>query len=141
MALPVGARREESASQTANATANRIDLSFGDWHDSAPRMTRGSLEERNILTRGDFTASGRGVAIAGGKTVDLYRNIAVLMPANLEFTLKNTREEPLMMYVVNEPASPGFRPNSEMLVPAHHREAPPAPGGQYRCGRGLAGLV
>jgi mannose-6-phosphate isomerase-like protein (cupin superfamily) len=30
-----------------------IDLRFGDWHDSAPRQIRGSLVERDILTRGD----------------------------------------------------------------------------------------
>jgi mannose-6-phosphate isomerase-like protein (cupin superfamily) len=63
-----------------------------------------------------FVESGRGSATAGGETVDLYKNIAVLMPANLEFTLKNTGDEPLAMYVVNEPTPPGFRPNSNMLV-------------------------
>ena len=116
----------------------------------------GSLQERDIFTRGDpqnppkkgavlrfinsynyatlaphastkatrlegqqeiyFVASGRGSATAAGQTADLYRNIAVLMPANLEFTLKNTGDEPLTMYVINEPTPPGFRPNSTMLV-------------------------
>ena len=38
------------------------------------------------------------------------------MPANLEFTLKNTSDEPLAMYIVNEPTPAGFRPNSAMLV-------------------------
>ena len=52
----------------------------------------------------------------GGQTAELYRNIAVLMPANLEFTLKNTGDQPLAMYVINEPTPPGFRPNSAMLV-------------------------
>lgn len=63
-----------------------------------------------------FVESGRGSAIAGGQTVDLYQNIAVLVPANLEFTLKNTGDEPLAMYVINEPTPPGFRPNSNLLV-------------------------
>jgi mannose-6-phosphate isomerase-like protein (cupin superfamily) len=48
---------------------------------------------------------------AGGQTADLYRNIAVLMPANLEFTIKSTGDQPLAMYVINEPTPPGFRPN------------------------------
>lgn len=63
-----------------------------------------------------FVESGRGSAIAGGETVDLYKNIAVLVPANLEFTLKNTGDEPLAMYVINEPTPPGFRPNANLLV-------------------------
>jgi Cupin domain len=63
-----------------------------------------------------FVESGRGSATAGGQTVDLYKNIAVLVPANLEFTLKNTGDEPLAMYVINEPTPPGFRPNSNLLV-------------------------
>jgi mannose-6-phosphate isomerase-like protein (cupin superfamily) len=60
--------------------------------------------------------SGRGTVSAGGQDAALYRNIAVLMPANLEFTLKNTSDEPLAMYIVNEPTPAGFRPNSAMLV-------------------------
>jgi mannose-6-phosphate isomerase-like protein (cupin superfamily) len=63
-----------------------------------------------------FVESGRGTATAGGQTADLYRNIAVLMPANLEFTIKNTGDQPLTMYLINEPTPPGFRPNANMLV-------------------------
>jgi mannose-6-phosphate isomerase-like protein (cupin superfamily) len=137
-------------------TGDRIDLYFGDWHNSTSRTTRGSLSERDIFTRGDpqnpkqkgavlrylnsytyatlapnasteatrlqgqqeiyFVESGRGTATAAGQTADLYRNIAVLMPANLEFTIKNTGDQPLTMYVINEPTPPGFRANSTMLV-------------------------
>jgi mannose-6-phosphate isomerase-like protein (cupin superfamily)/uncharacterized RmlC-like cupin family protein len=140
----------------AQTTGDRISLYFGDWHASTPHVIRGSLEERDILTRGDgsnptragsvfrfinsytyatlaagastkparldgqqeiyFVASGRGTVTAGGQTADLFRNVAVLMPANLEFAFKNTSDEPLTMYVVNEPTPPGFRPNSAMLV-------------------------
>ncbi len=63
-----------------------------------------------------FVVSGRGAATAAGQTADLHRNIAVLMPANLEFTIRNTSDHPLTMYVVNEPAPRGFRPNANMLV-------------------------
>ena len=63
-----------------------------------------------------FVASGHGTAKAAGQTVDLYPNIAVLMPANLEFTLTNTGDQPLTMYVISDPTPPGFRPNSTMLV-------------------------
>jgi mannose-6-phosphate isomerase-like protein (cupin superfamily) len=140
----------------AQITGDKIDLYFGDWHSATPRTVRGSLEERDIFTRGDaadppqkgavlryvtsythdtlapqastkptrldgrqeiyFVESGQGTVTAGGQTADLYRNIAVLMPANLEFTLKSTGDQPLVMYVISEPTPPGFRPNTAFLV-------------------------
>jgi mannose-6-phosphate isomerase-like protein (cupin superfamily) len=140
----------------AQITGEQIDLYFGDWHGALPRTVRGSLEERDILTRGDaekptqkgallryvnsytyatlapgasttatrlkaqqeiyFVASGQGAMSAGGQTADLHRNIAVLVPADLEFSLKSTGSEPLAMYVINEPTPAGFRPNTSLLV-------------------------
>ena len=63
-----------------------------------------------------FVESGKGTVTAGGQTADLYRNVAVLMPASLEFTLKSSGDEPLALYVINEPTPAGFRPNPNMLV-------------------------
>ena len=63
-----------------------------------------------------FVDSGRGIAKAAGQAVELYRNIAVLIPTNLEFTLSNTGDQPLTMYVISDPTPAGFRPNSTMLV-------------------------
>ena len=37
----------------AQATGDRIDLYFTDWHSSTPRTTLGSLQERDIFTQGD----------------------------------------------------------------------------------------
>jgi mannose-6-phosphate isomerase-like protein (cupin superfamily) len=137
-------------------SSTQIDMYFGDWRASSPRITHGSLEERDILTRGDAFApprkgavlryvnafsyatlapqastaatrlegrqevfyvwSGRGTVNAGGDTADISRNVAVLMPAGLEFTIKNTGSEPLTMYLIDEPVPAGFRPNPRMLV-------------------------
>ena len=60
--------------------------------------------------------SGRGSATAGGQSIDLFPHVAILVPANLEFAIKNTGEKPLAMYVINEPTPSGFRPNSSILV-------------------------
>ena len=38
------------------------------------------------------------------------------MPADLEFTMINTDDESLTMYLINEPIPEGFRPNENMLV-------------------------
>ena len=145
-----------AAADAQNETAKKIDLYFSDWHTSASRVVRGTLQEQTIFSHGDgvhptekgavlrfldsyvyatlppnqqtqntrldgqqeiyFIASGKGEMTAGGQTENLYRNIAVLVPANLNFTLKNPSSEPLTMYIVNEPTPAGFRPNSSVLV-------------------------
>ena len=63
-----------------------------------------------------YILSGKGIITAGDKTADLHNGIAVLIPANLEFTIKNTGDEPLTMYLVNEPVPEGFRPNDSILI-------------------------
>jgi len=37
----------------AQATGERIDFYFADWHNAASRTTHGSLGERDIFTRGE----------------------------------------------------------------------------------------
>lgn len=63
-----------------------------------------------------FFLTGKGTLTAGKETAQLYPGITVLMPANLEFVMKNTGDEPLTMYSVTEPIPEGFRPNATMLV-------------------------
>jgi hypothetical protein len=60
--------------------------------------------------------SGRGSVTAAGQTIDLLPHVAILVPANLEFTMKNTGDQTLAMYVINEPIPSGFRPNPTILV-------------------------
>jgi len=69
-------------------------------------------EEQEIF----YIDSGRGSITAGGKTADLYEGVGVLMPPGIEFSMTNTGNEPLTMYVVVEPIPEGFTPNREMLV-------------------------
>jgi mannose-6-phosphate isomerase-like protein (cupin superfamily) len=63
-----------------------------------------------------FVLTGRGTASAGGETAEMFPNVAVLMPGNLEFTLQNTGDTLLAMYVIEEPTPAGFRRNANMLV-------------------------
>lgn len=145
-----------SSPMVAQTTGDRIDRYFGDWHASRSRMAHGSLDERDLLTRGDamnptekgavlrfinsyayatlaphastkaeklegqqeiyLIQSGKGTVRGAGQSVDLYRNIAILVPAGLEFKLENTGDQPMTMYVINEPTPPGFRPNTSILA-------------------------
>ena len=63
-----------------------------------------------------YFLSGRGRVEAGGDTADVSANVAILMPANLSFSIRNTGQAPMSMYLVTEPTPAGFRPNAKMLV-------------------------
>jgi len=63
-----------------------------------------------------FVASGRGKVTAAEHSDELFPNVAILVPAHLEFAIANTADQPLTMYVINEPIPTGFRPNSTILV-------------------------
>jgi mannose-6-phosphate isomerase-like protein (cupin superfamily) len=63
-----------------------------------------------------FIESGEGTATAGSQKVHLSPNIALLIPANLEFSLAATSPRPLQMYVIEEPTTPPFHPRTTLLV-------------------------
>jgi mannose-6-phosphate isomerase-like protein (cupin superfamily) len=63
-----------------------------------------------------FVQSGKGTVRGGGQSVDLHQNMAVLIPAGLNFNLENAGDQPMTMYVIHEPTPPGFRPNPSLLV-------------------------
>jgi len=63
-----------------------------------------------------YTLSGVGRVETDGKTADLYKGIAVLVPMGLEFTITNTGDEPMIFYLVNEPVPEGFEPLTEIKV-------------------------
>jgi mannose-6-phosphate isomerase-like protein (cupin superfamily) len=63
-----------------------------------------------------YFASGTGTVSAGGDSVPVSINIAVLVPANLAFTIKNTGAIPLGAYVITEPTPSGFQPGTKLVV-------------------------
>lgn len=63
-----------------------------------------------------YIISGKGVVNAGGKTDDLFGGICFLVPENLEFTMTNTGEESITMYVICDPVPAGFKPVKDIVV-------------------------
>ncbi len=63
-----------------------------------------------------YFTSGTGTISAGGDSVPVSRNIAVLVPAKLAFTIKNTGTSPLGAYIITEPTPSGFQPGSKLVV-------------------------
>ncbi|MFC1538082.1 cupin domain-containing protein [Candidatus Latescibacterota bacterium] len=63
-----------------------------------------------------YIVSGSGRMSADSREVELRKGIFVLVPENVTFTMNNTLDEPLLMYIVRERVPDGFRPNDELLV-------------------------
>jgi mannose-6-phosphate isomerase-like protein (cupin superfamily) len=63
-----------------------------------------------------YFTSGTGTIAAAGDSVPVSVNIAVLVPANLSFTIKNTGTVPLGAYVITEPTPSGFQPGTKLVV-------------------------
>jgi len=93
-------------------------LAPGAW--TTPSRLEGQQEIYYIL-------GGEGEITAGGVTAELHQDIAVLMPVGLEFVMRCTGDQPLTMYVINEPLPDDngivgnigrvpFHPNTKMVV-------------------------
>jgi mannose-6-phosphate isomerase-like protein (cupin superfamily) len=63
-----------------------------------------------------YFTSGTGIISGGGDSVPVSINIAVLVPANLAFNIKNTGTSPLGAYVITEPTPNGFQPGTKLVV-------------------------
>jgi len=72
-----------------------------------------TLKDEQVIFYVDY---GKGLISGGGKTFDLYEGVCALVPVGIEFTMSNTGEEPLKMFVFAEPVYEGFKPSREILV-------------------------
>lgn len=63
-----------------------------------------------------YFTSGTGAISAGGDSISVSSNIAVLVPANLTFTIKNTGKNSLDAYVITEPCPGNFHPGAKLVV-------------------------
>lgn len=136
-----------------------IDMFMGDWRNSLPFNSHGTITERAILSKlaGDdplkpqrkgavltqtnrfsraemdphvsttpttpkgeqeiyYIFSGTGTIQAGGETFDLHNGVFVLVPEGLEFTITNTGDNLLTMYLVYEIVPAGFTPRKNLVV-------------------------
>ena len=90
--------------------ANRYSHATLDaYYSTTPTTLEGEQEIFYIL-------SGRGIIRAGTKTADLYDGICAFVPANLEFVITNTGDEPLTMLLLCESIPEVFRVNEEILI-------------------------
>jgi len=63
-----------------------------------------------------YIATGYGAVSSGRRTVDIRQGFGIIIPPGVEFTLRNSGENPLTLYVIEEPLPRGFKPAQEMAV-------------------------
>ncbi len=79
------------------------------WNATSPTTLAGEQEIIGVL-------AGEGEIAAGGNTERLRPGVYVLIPAGLEFIIRNTGPDQLEMILAAEPAPDGFRPNAALVV-------------------------
>ena len=89
---------------------NRFSHATMDPHVStAPTTLKG---EQEVF----YFVSVTGTITSGGKKADLRYGIFVLVPEGVEFTIKNTGDDLLVMYIINIPIPDGFKSTTSMVV-------------------------
>ena len=91
---------------------------------AANRFSRGTIDPMVSTTptklKGEqevfYFVSGKGIITAGNTTAELRNGVFVLVPEGLEFTIKNTGNDHLIMYLINEPVPAGFTPKKELVI-------------------------
>jgi len=63
-----------------------------------------------------YIMSGQGVVHTVKKTAELREGAMLMIPEGLEFTMTNTGDELMTMYLINEPVPPGFEPKEEFEI-------------------------
>ena len=94
---------------------NRFSYAIiGEGDSTTPTTLKG---EQEIL----YINSGVGVIKTKNTTAELSKGIFVLVPANREFTITNTGDGLITLYLINEPVPDGFRPNDDILIKDENR--------------------
>ncbi len=94
---------------------NRFSYAIiGEGDSTTPTTLKG---EQEIL----YINSGEGIIKTNRTTAGLRKGVFVLVPAECEFTISNTGDGLLTMYLINEPIPDNFRPNDDILVKDENR--------------------
>lgn len=124
---------ESMPHQTHGGMTERDILTPGDAQTSTKRcavlshanhVSYGTLTARGAIApmklQGEqevlYVVSGKGTITSGGQTSDLFDGMAVFTPAGVEFSMKNTGDEDLNMYIINETTPADFKPATKLVL-------------------------
>ncbi len=63
-----------------------------------------------------YIVSGYGTVRSGGTSTDIRQGFGIIVPPGLEFTLANGGDNPLILYVVEEPVASGTRVSRRLVI-------------------------
>ena len=63
-----------------------------------------------------YVVGGKGSVTSAGETNELYDGMGILVPPGVEFSMKNTGDVDLSMYIINEIVPADFKPGTKVLV-------------------------
>ncbi len=63
-----------------------------------------------------YVVSGKGTVTSGAQTWDLFDGMTFLAPPGVEFSMRNTGDSDLNMYLFSEPIPAAFKPGTKLLV-------------------------
>ena len=63
-----------------------------------------------------YVVAGTGTVTSTGVTSELYDGVGVLVPPGVEFSMKNSGDQDLQMYIINELVPADFKPGTKVLV-------------------------
>ena len=63
-----------------------------------------------------YVVGGKGTVTSAGETHELYDGMGILVPPGVEFSMKNTGDVDLSMYIINEIVPADFKPGTKVLV-------------------------
>ena len=109
---------------TPNAGTFDRPLSRGAVLSAITRLTYGILTEgdkTNPTTLKDeqkifYFVDGQGTLTGGGKTTEVREGIGVVVAPGIKFSINNSGDMPISMYIITEPIPDGFKVNKEIVV-------------------------
>lgn len=84
----------------------------------ATLAARGSIAPMRLQGQQEifYVVAGTGSVTSAGVTSDLYDGVGVLVPPGVDFSMKNTGDQDLQMYIINERVPADFTPRKTVLV-------------------------
>ncbi len=122
--ITLGALEEYDIFTPLNGPNNPHPTKKGAVLNFTKRLTHATLASGASTTpaalRGEqylvYIDGGKGTIQGGGRTVELYDGVGVLVPEGLLFSLSAGSSGPLTMYIMKEPVPPGFKPLTELVA-------------------------
>ena len=81
--------------------------------DANASTTPGKLSNEQEMY---YIQSGKGILKYGKKTADLREGIGLVIDPGIEFSMQNTGDEPLTMYLVSQPIPQGYKLKTDIVI-------------------------